>query len=311
MKPSTSMNVGRKITPELVQTVQNLIEICIQLYMTKDEVVETLSERAKIEPGCTITIWERLVKENLVFFAQYYARLEVIRQINLYNEYLKMQSDITEACKSIISSSSLKNQLRPPLVSNPPLGYTNIPQSFFPSSSHHHHPYNASTMPTGYFNVNQPGYSNMPQPVIQQPFHLPANFNFYMSGVRLGTSESAPTNLNHGKQCMAEIVPPTFQYSSTVHTSPQNITVVHNSDVQELQVSDYGTDTFKETLDRVSLPIPWNLSSSDLNPDLVDLGDHGKEADYSNPGTSIAPSPPEIDTDFTTCFQRNVNLFST
>lgn len=33
--------------------VQNLIERCLQLYMTQQEVVETLLVQAKIEPGFT------------------------------------------------------------------------------------------------------------------------------------------------------------------------------------------------------------------------------------------------------------------
>ena len=33
--------------------VQNLIERCLQLYMNQKEVVETLLEQAKIEPGFT------------------------------------------------------------------------------------------------------------------------------------------------------------------------------------------------------------------------------------------------------------------
>lgn len=36
-----------------VLQVQNLIERCLQLYMNKDEVVKTLLNRARIDPGFT------------------------------------------------------------------------------------------------------------------------------------------------------------------------------------------------------------------------------------------------------------------
>ena len=38
---------------DILLQVQNLIERCLQLYMTKGEVVRTLSTRARIEPGFT------------------------------------------------------------------------------------------------------------------------------------------------------------------------------------------------------------------------------------------------------------------
>lgn len=38
---------------QMVMQVQNLIERCLQLYMNKDEVVKTLLNRARIDPGFT------------------------------------------------------------------------------------------------------------------------------------------------------------------------------------------------------------------------------------------------------------------
>jgi len=46
-------NDNRKVSREDIELVQNLIERCLQLYMTKGEVVRTLSTRARIEPGFT------------------------------------------------------------------------------------------------------------------------------------------------------------------------------------------------------------------------------------------------------------------
>ncbi|KAH9310203.1 hypothetical protein KI387_038114, partial [Taxus chinensis] len=43
----------RKVSCEDIQLVQNLIERCLQLYMSQDEVIKTLLNQARIEPGFT------------------------------------------------------------------------------------------------------------------------------------------------------------------------------------------------------------------------------------------------------------------
>ncbi|URE47302.1 hypothetical protein MUK42_01811 [Musa troglodytarum] len=57
---SGSVSVGssntRKVSREDIELVQNLIERCLQLYMNRREVVETLSNRARIEPGFTTLV---------------------------------------------------------------------------------------------------------------------------------------------------------------------------------------------------------------------------------------------------------------
>lgn len=41
-----------------IQLVQNLIERCLQMYMSQKEVVNTLHGQAKIEPGFTGLVWQ-------------------------------------------------------------------------------------------------------------------------------------------------------------------------------------------------------------------------------------------------------------
>lgn len=41
------------MTPSEIQTVQNLIEKCLQLYMTKQEVLTALKLQAQIDPEFT------------------------------------------------------------------------------------------------------------------------------------------------------------------------------------------------------------------------------------------------------------------
>ncbi|XP_057828147.1 uncharacterized protein LOC131039413 isoform X4 [Cryptomeria japonica] len=51
--PPSSNGEPRKISCEDIQQVQNLIERCLQLYMNEREVINTLLNQAKIEPGFT------------------------------------------------------------------------------------------------------------------------------------------------------------------------------------------------------------------------------------------------------------------
>ncbi|XP_038721387.1 uncharacterized protein LOC120013594 isoform X5 [Tripterygium wilfordii] len=71
--------------------VQSLIERCLQLYMNQKEVVETLLAQAKIEPGFTELVWQKLEKENWDFFRAYYLRLMVKHQIIEFNKLLEQQ----------------------------------------------------------------------------------------------------------------------------------------------------------------------------------------------------------------------------
>lgn len=72
-----------------IKIVQDLIERCFQLYMNKDEVVKTLFEQARIQPGFTSIVWNRLEQENAGFFKAYYTKLVLKKQIAKFNELLE------------------------------------------------------------------------------------------------------------------------------------------------------------------------------------------------------------------------------
>ncbi|CAN6326307.1 unnamed protein product [Urochloa humidicola] len=80
---SASSDDNKKVSREDIELVQNLIERCLQLYMNKGEVVRTLSNRARIEPGFTTLVWQKLEEENSEFFRAYYIRLKLKKQISL------------------------------------------------------------------------------------------------------------------------------------------------------------------------------------------------------------------------------------
>ncbi|XP_055961404.1 uncharacterized protein LOC126677435 isoform X2 [Mercurialis annua] len=59
--------------------------------MNQREVVETLLAQAKIEPGFTELVWQKLEEENREFFKAYYLRLTVKHQIIEFNKLLEQQ----------------------------------------------------------------------------------------------------------------------------------------------------------------------------------------------------------------------------
>ncbi|XP_050382614.1 uncharacterized protein LOC126799450 isoform X2 [Argentina anserina] len=86
------MSSVRRVSRQDIQLVQNLIERCLQLYMNQKEVVDTLLDQAKIEPGFTELVWQKLEEENREFFRAYYLRLMVKQQIIEYNRLLEQQA---------------------------------------------------------------------------------------------------------------------------------------------------------------------------------------------------------------------------
>ncbi|EPS66393.1 hypothetical protein M569_08395, partial [Genlisea aurea] len=87
----SSHDNNRKVSREDIELVQNLIERCLQLYMNREEVVKTLLNRARIDPGFTTLVWQKLEEENAEFFRAYYIRLKLKKQIILFNHLLEHQ----------------------------------------------------------------------------------------------------------------------------------------------------------------------------------------------------------------------------
>ncbi|KAL2534986.1 Uncharacterized protein Adt_08337 [Abeliophyllum distichum] len=111
-RSSCKMSNGgvRKVSLEDIQLVQNLIERCLQLYMSQKEVVSTLLHQAKIEPGFTELVWQKLETENQGFFEAYYLRLLVKEQILRFNRLLERQVELmSQICPPGVASTTLSN----------------------------------------------------------------------------------------------------------------------------------------------------------------------------------------------------------
>ncbi|CAI9099673.1 OLC1v1036531C1 [Oldenlandia corymbosa var. corymbosa] len=95
----------RRVSREDIQL--NLIERCLQLYMNQKEVVNVLLQQAKIEPGFTELVWQKLEEENQEFFRAYHLRLIVKDQIVRFNELLERQNQLMHhICSSEFSNGS-------------------------------------------------------------------------------------------------------------------------------------------------------------------------------------------------------------
>ncbi|PKA52555.1 hypothetical protein AXF42_Ash001535 [Apostasia shenzhenica] len=100
----------RKVSRQDIQLVQNLIERCLQLYMNQKEVVDTLLYQAKIEPGFTELVWQKLEEENRDFFRAYHVRLMLKNQILVFNKLLEKQVELMrKTCPPGVGSVPISN----------------------------------------------------------------------------------------------------------------------------------------------------------------------------------------------------------
>lgn len=84
------------VSSEDIQLVQNLIERCLQLYMTRDEVISVLKDQATIESRFTQLVWQKLEEQNPEFFRCYYTRLKLKAQIVTFNHLLEQQVQVVQ-----------------------------------------------------------------------------------------------------------------------------------------------------------------------------------------------------------------------
>jgi uncharacterized protein (TIGR01589 family) len=97
MAVNKSMNEkSSSVSAEDIQMVQNLIERCLQLYLTQEEVVSVLREQAAIDAEFTQLIWSKLEEQNPDFFRCYYTRLKLKAQIVMFNHLLEQQVAVVQ-----------------------------------------------------------------------------------------------------------------------------------------------------------------------------------------------------------------------
>ncbi|GMI74061.1 hypothetical protein like AT2G46420 [Hibiscus trionum] len=289
---SASSNNGRKVSREDIELVQNLIERCLQLYMNRDEVVKTLLTRARIDPGFTTLVWQKLEEENADFFRAYYIRLKLKKQILLFNNLLEHQYHMMKyPVPPKVPLAPIQNGIHPMPVNNLPMGYP-VMQPPIPASG-------------------QPHLDSMGISSCHVVNGIPAPSNFQ------------PTHMNSGKDNATDVkpaVPPTVTVSSVseMPVSPASVASSGNFPFTASDMSGMGVDTSaldsafttdvassvglqlgpengagnsRESLRSLD-QIQWNFSLTDLTADLSNLGDLGALGNY--PGSPFLPSDSEM-----------------
>ncbi|CEG49947.1 Conserved hypothetical protein CHP01589, plant [Plasmopara halstedii] len=74
--------------------VQNLIERCLQQYLSKNDILVTLKEQANVDPSFTNVVWQKLEEQNPVFFRAYTLQLQLKEQIIAFNYLVGQQKEL-------------------------------------------------------------------------------------------------------------------------------------------------------------------------------------------------------------------------
>ncbi|KAI4328902.1 hypothetical protein L6164_021219 [Bauhinia variegata] len=291
---STSSNDNKKVSRQDIELVQNLIERCLQLYMNKDEVVKTLQTRAKIDPGFTTLVWQKLEEENADFFRAYYIRLKLKKQILMFNHLLEHQYHLMKyPMPPKVPLAPIQNGIHPMPVNNLPMGYPVLPQPPIPAPGQPHH----DSMGISSCHV----VNGVPAPINFHPIRMNSGNDMVMEHSRADMAPVVPPN--GAMSSMSEMpVSPTsvassghfpFTASEISGMGPDTSALdsAFTSDVASsvgLQLAPDGGNGISRSLDQIQ----WNFSLSDLTADLSNLGDLGALGNY--PGSPFLPSDSDI-----------------
>ncbi|KAG6496024.1 hypothetical protein ZIOFF_043872 [Zingiber officinale] len=310
---SNANNYSRKVSREDIELVQNLIERCLQLYMTRSEVVRTLSNRARIEPGFTTLVWQKLEEENADFFRAYYIRLKLKKQIILFNHLLEHQYHLMKyPVQPKVPLAPIQNGIHTmpgqPHIDSMACGLSSC------------HVVNGIPAPGGFHPIRINSATNE-TPVTGRvyfklirtrnihplPFHYSLfDENFFCFGIMIGsgTPEVAHATPPCGTiSSMSEMALSPASAASSNHFpfTPEmsgigmDATALEStfpSDATHTGGLQLGSDDGHPRDGTRSLGQLWNFSLSDLTADFSNLGDLGILGDYD--GSPFLPSDSDI-----------------
>ncbi|KAK2650083.1 hypothetical protein Ddye_017572 [Dipteronia dyeriana] len=297
---SASSNDGRKVSRQDIELVQNLIERCLQLYMNREEVVKTLLSRARIDPGFTTLVWQKLEEENADFFRAYYIRLKLKKQILLFNHLLEYQYHLMKyPVPPKVPLAPIQNGIHPMPVNNLPMGYPVLQQPPMAAAGQHH----LDSMGCGISSCHV--VNGVPAPGHFHPMRMNSGNDMVMDN---STAQVAPViPPSSGMSSMSEMAVSPTSVASSGHfpftasdisgmgVDSCALDTAFTSDVASsvgLQLGpDGGAGNSRDSLRSLD-QIPWNFSLSDLTADLSNLGDLGALGNY--PGSPFLPSDSEI-----------------
>ncbi|KAJ4952723.1 hypothetical protein NE237_029555 [Protea cynaroides] len=297
---SLSSSDNRKVSRQDIEFVQNLIERCLQLYMNRDEVVKTLLHRAKIEPGFTTLVWQKLEEENADFFRAYYIRLKLKKQIILFNHLLEHQYHLMKyPVPPKVPLASIQNGIHPMPVNNLPMGYPVLQQPTIPATGQHH----LDSMGCGLSSCHV--VNGVPAPGNFHPIRMNSGNGAVMENSAAEVAPIIPPSSAMSTMSEMAVSPPSVASSSHFPFTSSEISGigVETSALETAFTSDVtssvglqlgpegGVGNSRDSL-RSLAQIPWNFSLSDLTADLSNLGDLGPLDNYS--GSPLLPSDSDI-----------------
>ncbi|OMP08621.1 hypothetical protein COLO4_06296 [Corchorus olitorius] len=295
---SASSNDGRKVSRQDIELVQNLIERCLQLYMNRDEVVKTLLTRARIDPGFTTLVWQKLEEENADFFRAYYIRLKLKKQILLFNHLLEHQYHMMKyPVPPKVPLAPIQNGIHPMPVNNLPMGYPVLQQPPIPAAGQPH--------------LDSMGISNchvvngVPAPSNFQPMRMNSGNDMVMDNNATDVTPAVPPTAAMSSMSDMPVSPTSVASSGNFPFTASDISGMgmdtsaldsaFTTDVASsvgLQLGpDNGAGNSRDSLRSLD-QIQWNFSLTDLTADLSNLGDLGALGNY--PGSPFLPSDSEI-----------------
>lgn len=288
---SASNNDNRKVSREDIELVQNLIERCLQLYMNKGEVVRTLSNRARIEPGFTTLVWQKLEEENSEFFRAYYIRLKLKKQILMFNHLLEHQYHMMKyPVPHKVPLAPMQNGIHSMPVNNLPMGYPVIQQAQMPAPGQPHldsigcgpsscHVVNGIPAPGSF----QPIQMNSGNESTYEAAPAAAPCSFMSTATDMAVSPASAASSNHFPFTPSEI---SGMGMDATALDPSFTSDVAGAGALPDGVVGSSRDSIR------SLGQLWNFSFSDLTTDLTNLGDLGPLGDYT--GSPFLPSDSDI-----------------
>ncbi|XP_055810101.1 uncharacterized protein LOC129880194 isoform X2 [Solanum dulcamara] len=294
---SASGNDNRKVSREDIELVQNLIERCLQLYMNRDEVVKTLLNRARIDPGFTTLVWQKLEEENADFFRAYYIRLKLKKQIILFNHLLEHQYHLMKyPVPPKVPLAPMQNGMSTMPVNNLPMGYPVLQQPPVPAAGQPHldpmamsscHVVNGVPAPGNYpMRMNSGNDMVIDTSVSDVAAAVPPS-NAMSSMSDMAVSPTSVASSGHFPFTASEISGMGVDTSALDAAFPSDVA----SSVGLQLPPDNGVGNSRDSL-RSLAQIPWNFSLSDLTADLSNLGDLGPLGNY--PGSAYLPSDSDI-----------------
>jgi uncharacterized protein (TIGR01589 family) len=258
--------------------------------MNKGEVVRTLSNRARIEPGFTTLVWQKLEEENSEFFRAYYIRLKLKKQINMFNHLLEHQYNLM---KYPVPQQVpfAPNGIHPMPVNNMPMGYPVLQQPGMAAPGQPHvspmacgppssHVVNGIPAPGGYHPIGMNSGNGIMENKTHETAHA-ATAGSAMSCEMAVSPSSAMSSNNHASFTPSEIS------GMCVDETAANATFgAHVGNGGPLQIG-------PDAADGSSLGQQiWDFSLSDLSADLTNLGDLSALENYS--GNPFLPSDSDL-----------------